>query len=134
MCSNIGISGRMTETRSSCLDDRGWCVCVGVCTCTRALAIRTTEIAIKMLPWRGHLGGSVVEHLPWAPVVILGSWDQVPHRAPHREPASPSALSLSLMNKSIKSFKENPSQGGSYCESGIVPIVRVFNQFQVKYE
>ena len=52
----------------------------------------------------GHLGGSVVEHLPLAQVVILGSWDQVPHGAPHREPASPSAygsasLSVSLMNK-----------------------------------
>ena len=56
----------------------------------------------------GHLGGSVVEHLPSAQVVILGSWDQVPHRAPHTEPASPSAcvsaspslpLPLFLMNK-----------------------------------
>ena len=40
--------------------------------------------------------------LPSAQFVILGSLDQVPHRAPHREPASPSAclyLSLSLMNK-----------------------------------
>ena len=27
----------------------------------------------------GHLGGSVVEHLPSAPVMVLGSWDQVPH-------------------------------------------------------
>ena len=30
----------------------------------------------------GHLGGSVVEHLPLAQVMILGSWDQVPHWAP----------------------------------------------------
>ena len=30
----------------------------------------------------GHLGGSVVEHLPLAQVVIPGSWDRVPHRAP----------------------------------------------------
>ena len=30
---------------------------------------------------RGHLGGSVVEHLPLAQVMILGSWDQVPHQA-----------------------------------------------------
>ena len=43
----------------------------------------------------GHLDGSVVEYL--AQGVILGSWDQVPHRAPHREPASPSAcVSASL--------------------------------------
>ena len=52
----------------------------------------------------GHLGGSVVEHLPLAQVVIPGSWDRVPHQAPHREPAYPSAyisasLSVSLMSK-----------------------------------
>ena len=28
---------------------------------------------------QGHLGGSVVEHLPLAQVVILRSWDQVLH-------------------------------------------------------
>ena len=28
---------------------------------------------------QGHLGGSVVEHLPLAQVMVLGSWDQVPH-------------------------------------------------------
>ena len=47
----------------------------------------------------GQLGGSAVEHLPLAQGVILGSWDQVPHWASHREPASPSACvsaSLSL--------------------------------------
>ena len=49
-----------------------------------------------------HLSGSVVE--PLAQVVIPGSWDRVPHPAPRREPASPSAcvstsLSVSLMNK-----------------------------------
>ena len=37
---------------------------------------------------QGHLGGSVVERLPSAQGVIPGSWDQVLHRAPHREPAS----------------------------------------------
>ena len=52
----------------------------------------------------GHLGGSAVEHLPLAQVVILGFWDQVPHRVPCMEPASHSAcvsapLSVSLMNK-----------------------------------
>ena len=46
----------------------------------------------------------MVEHLPLAQVVIPGSWDQVLHQAPYREPASPSAyvsasLSVSLMNK-----------------------------------
>ena len=52
----------------------------------------------------GHLGGSVVEHLPLAQVVVPGSWDQIPEQAPWREPASPSAyvsasLRVSFMNK-----------------------------------
>ena len=52
----------------------------------------------------GHLGGSVVERLPLAQVVILGSWDLVPHWVLRREPASSSAcISTSLyvyfMNK-----------------------------------
>ena len=52
----------------------------------------------------GHLGGSVLEHLPSAQGVILGFRDQVPHQAPFGEPASPSAyvsasLCVSLMNK-----------------------------------
>ena len=59
----------------------------------------------------GHLGGSVVEHLPSAQVVILGSRDLVPHWAPLKEPASPSAcvsasLYVSLMNKyNLKKIK-----------------------------
>ena len=51
----------------------------------------------------GHVGGSVVECLPWAQVMTPGSWDGVPRRAPRMEAASPSAcvsaslaLSLSL--------------------------------------
>ena len=45
----------------------------------------------------GCLGGLVVEHLPSAQGVILKFWDRVPHPAPHREPASPSAcVSASL--------------------------------------
>ena len=52
----------------------------------------------------GCLGGSVVERLPSAQVMILRVWDRVPHRAPFKEPASPSAcvsafLSVSLVNK-----------------------------------
>ena len=39
----------------------------------------------------GHLGGSVVEHLPLAQVMILEIWDQVPHWAPCMGPASPPA-------------------------------------------
>ena len=47
----------------------------------------------------GHLGGSVVEHLPSAQGVILESRDQGPYWALHMELASPSAYvsaSLSL--------------------------------------
>ena len=50
----------------------------------------------------GHLGGSVVEHLPSGQVVILGSWDQVPHPATYGEPDSPSAyVSASLSHEYI---------------------------------
>ena len=38
-----------------------------------------------------HLDGSVIECLPLAQGLIPGSWDQVPHRAPLEEPASPSS-------------------------------------------
>ena len=49
-------------------------------------------------------GGSMVEGLPSAQVMILGSQDRAAHGAPCREPASPSAcvsapLSVSRMNK-----------------------------------
>ena len=52
----------------------------------------------------GRLGGSVVEHLPLAQILILGFWDRLLHRAPCVEPASPSAcvsapLCVSPMNK-----------------------------------
>ena len=53
-----------------------------------------------------HLGGSVVEHMPLVQVVVSRSYDQVPHWAPHKEPASLSVyvsasfpLFVSLMNK-----------------------------------
>ena len=52
----------------------------------------------------GHLGGSVVEHLPLAQVMILDPGMEFPHQGPRREPASPSAyvsasLPVPLMNK-----------------------------------
>ena len=55
-----------------------------------------------MLLSEGCLGGSVVEHLPLAHVMILESWDGVPHWAPRREPVCVPAsapLSVSLMNE-----------------------------------
>ena len=57
----------------------------------------------------GRPGGAVVERLPLAQVMILGSRDRVPCRAPRMEPASPSAcvsasLSVFLMNKLKKTF------------------------------
>ena len=60
----------------------------------------------------GRLGDSVVQCLPLAQRMILGSWDQVLHRAPGREPASPSAyvsasFSVSLINKEIKSLRNH---------------------------
>ena len=56
-------------------------------------------IFFKTFPFGGYPGGSVVEHLPLAQIMIPGSWDQVLHQAPHREPASPSAyVSAFLMN------------------------------------
>ena len=59
---------------------------------------------IKNLKLAGRRGGSVVEHLPLAQVMILRSWDLVPHRDPLGEPAYPSAdvsvsVSLSLITK-----------------------------------
>ena len=58
----------------------------------------------------GCLGGSAVKRLPLAQGVILEFQDGVPHWAPCREPAFPSAcvsasLWVSLMNKYIKSLK-----------------------------
>ena len=60
------------------------------------------ENSIRKEYIQGPKGGSVVERLPLAQGVILGSWDQVSY-----QPASPSAyVAVSLMNKSIKSFKK----------------------------
>ena len=52
----------------------------------------------------GCLGGSGVGHLPSAQGVLPEFWDCVPHRAPCKEPTSPSAYvpashSVSFMNK-----------------------------------
>ena len=59
----------------------------------------------------GHLGDSVVECLPSAQGVVLGSQDRVPHQAPYEKPASPSAcvsasLSVSLIKKINKFLKK----------------------------
>ena len=52
----------------------------------------------------GTSGGSAVEHLPLAQVMIPGTWDRVLHQAPLKESATPSAcvsasLCVPLMNK-----------------------------------
>ena len=64
---------------------------------------KTNYVYFESLEYFGHLGGSVVEHLLLAQVMILESWDPVLHRAHCRESASPSAyvsaFSVSLMNK-----------------------------------
>ena len=80
--------------------------CVEVCTQSVGLgpvALLSPGLLLEMLNAK-CLGASVVEHLPLAQVLIPESWDRVPHKAPHGEPASPSAcvsapLSASLMNK-----------------------------------
>ena len=65
---------------------------------------RNHELDKRILPLlQGYLGGSAVERLPLVQV-ILRSCDGVPHQAPRREPAFPSAcISASLsafpMNK-----------------------------------
>ena len=61
-----------------------------------AAAVLCSQESLKSR-FMGHLGGSVVEGLPSAQVVIPGSWDRVLHYGPHREPASLSAcVSVSL--------------------------------------
>ena len=61
------------------------------------LELALSRPGVKKPRFWGHLDGSAVEHLPLAQAVILGSWDRVPHLAPHRESASLSAcVSASL--------------------------------------
>ena len=62
---------------------------------TERLRALPCSLSTKLVPSR-CLGGSVAEHLPLAQGVIPGSGDQVPHWAPYKKPASPSAY---LMNK-----------------------------------
>ena len=52
------------------------------------------QLAKHQVELEGHLGGSEVEHLPLAQVVVPGSWDPVPHQAYFKEPASPSMTLL----------------------------------------
>ena len=65
----------------------------------------------------GSPGGSAVEHLPSAQAVTLGFWDWVLCRAPHVEPASPSAwvsASLSVSHEYINKIlkKKKKTQNG----------------------
>ena len=62
----------------------------------RALALISPGNLLEMQS-QGHLGGSVIEHLPSAQGMILGSWDRDLHWAPCRKPVSPLAcVSTSL--------------------------------------
>ena len=59
--------------------------------------------SIQRITLMGHRRGSV-EHQPLAQVMIPRSWDQVPHQAPCREPASlplPMSLPLSVSHEQI---------------------------------
>ena len=67
-----------------------------LCLGTTVAIDKETKINFKR-KYLGCLGGSVIERLPLAQVVILETRDRVPHRAPCMEPASPSAcVSLPL--------------------------------------
>ena len=62
------------------------------------------NFSLCMKNFMGHLGGSMVEHLPLAQVMIPVSWDQVPHQALCRGASFSLCLCLasfseSLMNK-----------------------------------
>ena len=65
-------------------------------------SVEESQSTSKATIW-GHLG-AVVEHLPLAQVMILGSWDRGSCQASCGEPASPSAyvfasLCVFLINK-----------------------------------
>ena len=58
---------------------------------------QATRGPLRVSVWGGwHLGGSVVEHLPLAQVMILGSWDRVLLWAPCRGTCFSLCLSLLL--------------------------------------
>ena len=73
----------------------------GIMACALQLSQRSlptifsAQLTVFLGSFKHHFpgcpGGSVIEHLPSAQVMILGSWDRVPHRAPHKESASASA-------------------------------------------
>ena len=62
---------------------------------SRDLTKATVYKQVLKISSLGYLGGSMVEHLPSAQVMIPESWDQVLYQAPHKKPASVSA-SLSV--------------------------------------
>ena len=71
-------------------------------------------ICFKMLRHLGQPGWLRGLAPPLDQGLILETRDRVPCQAPYMEPASPSAsvsasLSMTLMNKEIKSFKQKPT-------------------------
>ena len=65
-------------------------------------------ICIERVCVRG-LGGSVVECLPLAQVMIPRSWDQVPHQAP--SPSAYVSASLCVSHEEIKPLKKRKKKG-----------------------
>ena len=66
-----GCIAKVGRPRLWCFETADWrkCIWLGL-------------VAFKTEPLTGHLGGSVVEHLPLAQDVISGSWDRVLYWAP----------------------------------------------------
>ena len=102
-----GDPGSSPTSGSRCMEPASVSACVSASlSLSLSLSLCASHENInKSFKKRGlRLGGSVVEHLPLAQGVILGSWDLVLHQVPCMEPASPSAcvsasLSVSLINK-----------------------------------
>ena len=71
----------------------------------------------------GHLGGSMIEHLPLAHSIILGSRDWVPHRASCVEPVLPLPVSLSVCLLWINKIFKNKKQK-TYCATTSYPVAK----------
>ena len=83
-----------TPEKDDLCPSRHFLACHSLCS---PVHVTSFPVTIQKPLLLGHLGGSAVERLTLAQVVIPGSWDQVPYWSPRMEPASPSAcVSASL--------------------------------------